>query len=133
MRLGQSYRGTAGSPEVEPRGTISENSSASSPFNDPPDEIDTSPSPLAASVPSPGSLQFASFNEMISGGSGSKVLGTASTGLEELKIILEAVDTLPFVKALASVGIQVLQYVIVGSAFNLLCMPLRCAMLISGV
>ena len=50
---------------------------------------------------------------MISGGVGSNVLGTASTGLEGLKSILEAVDTMPFVKYLASVGIQLLQYVIV--------------------
>ena len=75
--------------------------------------------PHAAAAPPPSradssSPRIASFDEMITGGNGSKVLGTASTGLEELKIILEAVDTLPFVKALASVGIQVLQYVIVG-------------------
>ncbi|VDC06400.1 unnamed protein product [Peniophora sp. CBMAI 1063] len=49
---------------------------------------------------------------MISGGEGSRSLGTASAGLSALRDVLEAVDTMPFVKYLASVGVQLLQYVI---------------------
>lgn len=51
---------------------------------------------------------------MISGGEGSRILGAASTGLDMLKDIVEAVDTLPFVKSVANVGVQVLEYIIVG-------------------
>ena len=56
---------------------------------------------------------FTPFREMISGGEGSRSLGVASSGLGALKDVLEAVDTFPFVKYLASVGVQLLQYVIV--------------------
>lgn len=62
---------------------------------------------------------FTPFDQMMHGGVGSSSLGNASTGLEVLKSVLEAIDTLPFVKYLASVGIQLLQYVIVCSSGSL--------------
>ncbi|KZV61575.1 hypothetical protein PENSPDRAFT_658810 [Peniophora sp. CONT] len=67
---------------------------------------------LSQSSSSDSQLEYTPFDHMISGGNGSSTLGTASTGLEALRTILEAVDTLPFVKYLASVGVQLLQYVI---------------------
>ncbi|VDC06399.1 unnamed protein product [Peniophora sp. CBMAI 1063] len=62
--------------------------------------------------PSSSDRLFTPFKEMISGGEGSRSLGVASAGLGALRDVLEAVDTLPFVKYLASVGVQLLQYVI---------------------
>ncbi|KZV69411.1 hypothetical protein PENSPDRAFT_753385 [Peniophora sp. CONT] len=73
----------------------------------------SSPRPSTSLSP-PASIErgFTPFDQMIHGGTGSSTIGNASTGLEVLKSVLEAVDTLPLVKYLASVGIQLLQYVI---------------------
>ncbi|KZV58960.1 hypothetical protein PENSPDRAFT_760519, partial [Peniophora sp. CONT] len=68
--------------------------------------------PTPSSSSSSSERLFTPFKEMISGGEGSRTAGTASAGLVAMKDILEAVDTLPFVKYLASVGVQLLQYVI---------------------
>ncbi|VDC06397.1 unnamed protein product [Peniophora sp. CBMAI 1063] len=55
--------------------------------------------------------QYTPFGRMISGSAG-RPLGAAATGLEELRGVLEAANALPFVKYLASVGVQLLRYVI---------------------
>ncbi|VDC06398.1 unnamed protein product [Peniophora sp. CBMAI 1063] len=60
----------------------------------------------------PAEQRYASFKELVSGGEGSRTLGAASTGLEALRDIFEATSTVPMVKYLAGVGIQLLQYVI---------------------
>ncbi|KZV59446.1 hypothetical protein PENSPDRAFT_695130 [Peniophora sp. CONT] len=65
--------------------------------------------------PQPG---FTPFEQMVSGGSRSGTLGSASSGLENLQNLLEALDTLPFVKYLATVGIQVLKHVIAAQDAN---------------
>ena len=78
--------------------------------------VSQSPPPSTSHSPPSAERGFTPFSQLIQGGTGSAVLGNASTGLEALKSVLEAVDTLPFVKYLASVGIQLLQYVIVRSS-----------------
>ncbi|VDC02389.1 unnamed protein product [Peniophora sp. CBMAI 1063] len=57
-------------------------------------------------------LRLASFGEMTTGGTGSRSLGAASTALSLTKDVLEAVDTLPFIKYLASAGKKLLEYII---------------------
>ncbi|KZV61569.1 hypothetical protein PENSPDRAFT_759333 [Peniophora sp. CONT] len=68
------------------------------------------------SQPGPG---FTPFEQMVNGGSRSGTFsGVATSGLENLQSLLEALDTLPFVKYLATVGIQVLQHVIAAQDAN---------------
>ncbi|KZV61571.1 hypothetical protein PENSPDRAFT_658805 [Peniophora sp. CONT] len=97
-----------GSPPVPYNTRLSSDSPRSRP-------LQLSPS---TSMDSQRDREFAPFSQMISGGNGSGTLGTASTGLESLRTLLEAADTLPFVKYLASVGIQLLQYVIEAQITN---------------
>ncbi|KZV62644.1 hypothetical protein PENSPDRAFT_739249 [Peniophora sp. CONT] len=108
MRSGPSSSSSLGSPPVP----YSTRPSSDSPHSRP---LQISPS---SSMDSQRDREFTPFSQMISGGSGSSTLGTASTGLESLRTLLEAVDTLPFVKYLASVGIQLLQYVIEAQITN---------------
>ncbi|KZV59311.1 hypothetical protein PENSPDRAFT_660085, partial [Peniophora sp. CONT] len=72
--------------------------------------------PRSFSTPTPSSSSserlFTPFRGIVSGGEGSRALGAASTELAALRDVLNAIDTLPFVKYLASVGVQLLQYVI---------------------
>ncbi|VDB91352.1 unnamed protein product [Peniophora sp. CBMAI 1063] len=77
--------------------------------------------PLPSTSLSPSSSMdrgFTPFDQMMYGGVGSNALGNAAGGLAALRDVLEAVDTLPFVKYLASVGVQLLQYVIEAQITN---------------
>lgn len=56
---------------------------------------------------------FTSFDTLVDGVPRTETLTNTVYGLDALRTVLEAVNTLPFVKYLASVGIQVLTYVIV--------------------
>ena len=65
--------------------------------------------PLSASSPSSG---FSSVSDVVSSSSPSDlVLSGTSAALDALKNVLEAVDTLPCVKYIASVGVKILEIV----------------------
>jgi len=58
--------------------------------------------------------RFTSVKTILSvDGRGSGTLGSVSTGLEALKSVLAAVNTFPFVQNIASIGIEILQIIIV--------------------
>lgn len=50
---------------------------------------------------------------MMASGKSAGTLDVSRSALEALKNVLEAVNTLPIIKGLAGIGIQLLQYVIV--------------------
>jgi hypothetical protein len=76
------------------------------------------PAPLAAKPVSrspSSSQQFSSVRNVLAiKSSGSGTIDNAALGLDILQTVMEAVNTLPFIKYIASVSIEILKLVSVG-------------------
>jgi mannose/fructose/N-acetylgalactosamine-specific phosphotransferase system component IIB len=74
--------------------------------------MNTSKQANTTAIPSGSKRYFASINDVITvKKQSSNAVDNVTLGLDILQTVLEAVDTLPFIKTIAAIGVQILQLV----------------------